>query len=208
VSVSDARDHYTREILTKLETTQTVSQRSLSRDLGIALGLTNLLLRQMVRKGLVRLRRIKRNRVAYLITPAGVTEKARLSHRYLKETISFYSDARNRIQASFGALAERHAPSRRPLRVVFWGAGELAEIGYVCLHESGLTLVGVVDDARLERRFFGHQIRPSSSLARGQLDGEIFDALVVTSLDDERTLTRELNRVDVDPERVFWVVGG
>jgi hypothetical protein len=208
VSVSDARDHYTREILTKLETTQTVSQRSLSRDLGIALGLTNLLLRQMVRKGLVRLRRIKRNRVAYLITPAGVTEKARLSHRYLKETISFYSDARNRIQASFGTLAERHAPTRRPVRVVFWGAGELAEIGYVCLHESGLTLVGVVDDARLERRFFGHPVRPSSSLARGQLDGEFFDALVVTSLDDERTLTRELNRVDVDPERVFWVVGG
>ena len=207
MSISAARDQYTREILTKLETTQSISQRSLSHELGIALGLTNLLLRQMVRKGLIRLRRVRRNRVAYLITPAGIAEKARLSHRYLKESISFYSDARQRIQASFGTLAERHARRRRPVRVVFWGAGELAEIGYVCLHESGLTLIGVVDDARIERRFFGHAIRPSSSLAGGQLDGKVFDALVVTSLDDERTLTRELNRVDVDPQRVFWVVG-
>jgi len=206
VSVSDARAHYTREILAKLETTQTVSQRSLSRELGIALGLTNLLLRQMVRKGLVRLRRIRRNRVAYLITPAGIAEKARLSHRYLEESISFYSDARRRIQASFGVLAEQHRPNGRPVRVVFWGAGEVAEIGYVCLHESGLTLVGVVDDARLEQRFFGHLVRPSSSLAGGHLDGETFDALVVTSLDEKRALTRELNRVNVDPDCVFWVV--
>jgi hypothetical protein len=207
VSISAARDQYTREILTKLETTQSISQRSLSQELGIALGLTNLLLRQMVRKGLIRLRRVRSNRVAYLITPAGIAEKARLSHRYLKESISFYSDARQRIQASFGTLADRHAPSRRPVRVVFWGAGELAEIGYVCLHETRLTLVGVVDDARIERRFVGHPIRPSSSLAGGQLDGKVFDALVVTSLDDARTLTRELNRVDVDPHRVFWVLG-
>jgi DNA-binding MarR family transcriptional regulator len=206
VSISDARDQHTRQILSRLETTHAVSQRSLSRELGIALGLTNLLMRQMVRKGLVRLRRVPRNRVAYLITPAGLAEKARLSHRYLRQSISFYSDARQRLQASFADLAKQHAPNRSAVRVVFWGAGELAEIGYVCLHDSGLTLVGVVDDERVERRFFGHAVRPSSSLSRCQLDGEPFDALVVVSLEDETKLTRQLNRVDVDPQRVFWLV--
>ena len=206
MSISDARDQHTRQILSRLETTHAVSQRSLSRELGIALGLTNLLMRQMVRKGLVRLRRVPRNRVAYLITPAGLAEKARLSHRYLRQSISFYADARQRLQASFVDLEKRHARNGSAVRVVFWGAGELAEIGYVCMHDSGLTLVGVVDDARVERRFFGHAVRPSSSLSRCQLDGQAFDALVVISLDDEPKLTRQLNRVDVDPQRVFWVV--
>jgi DNA-binding MarR family transcriptional regulator len=50
------------------------SQRSLSRDMGIALGLTNLIIRRLVHKGWVRIIRIKPNRVRYLLTPAGIAE--------------------------------------------------------------------------------------------------------------------------------------
>lgn len=200
----DARDHRTREILAKLEAGQTVSQRSLSRDLGIALGLTNLLLRQMARRGLVRLRRIKPNRVRYLITPAGVAEKARLSHKYLRESIVFYADARRRMQGAFDVLTKEHA-ERSPVRIVFWGAGELAEIGYVCLQDSSITLVGVIDNHRVGQRFFGHPVRPSSCLVGDSLDGECFDRLVVIALDDETNVVTELSRTNVDIGRVFWL---
>lgn len=198
----NARDQRTREILTKLEAGQPVSQRSLSRELGIALGLTNLLLRQMARKGLVRLRRIKPNRVRYLITPAGVAEKARLSHKYLRDSIVFYADARRRIQASFTMLTQEH--DTHPIRVVFWGAGELAEIGYVCLQESAIRLVGVIDDDRLGRRFFEHVVRSSASLTADCLDGEPFDRLVVIALDDDAKVASHLSRIPVDVRRVFW----
>jgi hypothetical protein len=42
--------------------------------MGIALGLTNLLVRRLVHKGWVRIIRIKLNRVRYLLTPAGIAE--------------------------------------------------------------------------------------------------------------------------------------
>ena len=205
VSPQNARDHRTHDILAKLEAGQPVSQRSLSRELGIALGLTNLLLRQMTRKGLVRLRRIKPNRVRYLITPAGVAEKARLSHKYLRDSIAFYSEARRRIQESFVALIQAHGDGPRPMRVVFWGAGELAEIGYICLQENAFTLVAVIDDARAGARFFGHSVQPSSSLVGNRVDGEAFDTLVVISLEDESLVTRELSRISADLQRVFWI---
>ncbi len=204
MSALHSRDDRTREILAKLEAGHAVSQRSLSRELGIALGLTNLLLRQMARQGLVQLSRIRRNRVLYLITPAGVAEKARLSHKYFRDSISFYVDARRRIQASLSLLVEE-AGAAADLRVVFWGAGELAEIGYVCLQESTITLVGVVDDERVGRQFFGHRVHPSSMLRGDCLDGTHFDRLVVIALDDDAKVACDLSRSDVDIQRIFWI---
>jgi hypothetical protein len=204
VSVLHSRDDRTREILAKLEAGHAVSQRSLSRELGIALGLTNLLLRQMARQGLVQLSRIRRNRVLYLITPAGVAEKARLSHKYFRDSISFYVDARRRIQTSLSLLIEE-AGVGTGLRVVFWGAGELAEIGYVCLQESTITLVGVVDDDRVGRRFFGHSVQPSSLLDGECLDGKPFDRLIVIALEEDAKVACDLSRSNVDVRRVFWI---
>src|SRR5260221_6116188 len=59
VSVSDGhgvspgidRNDYARRILSEVEAGRGVSQRSLARSAGIALGLTNLVLRNLVRKG-------------------------------------------------------------------------------------------------------------------------------------------------------------
>ena len=69
-----SHDQFTHRILTEIEADNRLSHRSLSRDLGIALGLTNLLIRRLVRKGWVRIIRIKPNRVRYLLTPAGMVE--------------------------------------------------------------------------------------------------------------------------------------
>ena len=67
-------EHHSRRILDAFESDQGVSQRSLARQLGIALGPTNLLIKCLVRKGWVRVVHIKPNRVRYLVTPAGIAE--------------------------------------------------------------------------------------------------------------------------------------
>jgi DNA-binding MarR family transcriptional regulator len=61
------------------ESDNRVSQRSLAKVLGIAIGLTSLIVKRLVRKGWVRVIHIKPNRVRYLITPAGIAEKTRMS---------------------------------------------------------------------------------------------------------------------------------
>lgn len=204
MSPPSRRQLHTREILERLEADESVSQRSLSRDLGIALGLTNLLLRQMARKGWVRLRRLKANRVRYLITPSGVAEKARLSSDYLRESIRFYSDARNRLRTLFAPLTAEATGASAPLRVVFWGAGEVAEIAFVCLQDSGVVLVGVIDDHRVGRRFFGHEVKPSQSVTGCDLAGEAFDRLIVFAVDPS-SADAHLERVGIDQERVLFV---
>lgn len=195
------RELHTREILGRLEQGDPVSQRSLSRDLGIALGLTNLLLRQMAKKGWVRLRRVKKNRVRYLITPAGIAEKSRLSANYLRYSIRFYAEARNRIQSSFAALVANHEASTH-LRVVFWGAAEIAEVAYVCLQDSCVVLVGVVDDECIGRRFFGHEVRSSRSVQGERLDGQPFDKVIVFPITDTTAVRNQLLEAGVPLQRV------
>jgi hypothetical protein len=182
-----------------------VSQRSLARELGIALGLSNLLIRRMIRKGWIRLVRIHPNRVRYLITPAGIAEKARMSQAYFAGSLKFYIETRDRIRENFAVLsAECAAACEHEKRIVFFGAGEVAEIGYVCLQDSDLSLVAVVDEGRM-KPFFGLPVRSPNRLNGMTINGNPYDRVVVMSLDDTDGIRSKLQSLGVPPNRVFWL---
>ena len=199
-------DAHIRRILDHLDAGQPVSQRSLSGDLGIALGLTNLLVRRMMRQGWVRLVRVPPNRYRYFLTPAGLAQKARLSRAYLAHNVRFYAEARDRIRQTFDTISANwdHIAGHSPRHVVFFGGGEIAEIGYVCLHDTDLRLTGVVDDQRT-RPFFGVPVHPESALARTTLAGEPFGVLVVMSFGDGATVHALLESRHVPEERIMWL---
>jgi len=197
----NAHDHYEHEILTAIGGGRSVSQRSLAQSLGIALGLTNLLVRRLVRKGWVRVTRIRPNRVRYFLTPAGAAEKARLSRLYLQDAIRFYATARDRISES---LANAGGPSTK---IVFYGTGEIAEIAYVCLQATTLTLVGVVNAAGEPNgsRFFGMPVHSCDDVRDGTLGDIPFDRLIVTSFTNQEAARERLDALGVAPERVHWL---
>ena len=188
------------------ELDHSVSQRSLARDLGIALGLTNLLVRRLVRIGWVRAVHVKPNRVRYLLTPAGLAEKSRMSRAYFESSVQFYRQTRDRIQQQFCELSAGwpNAAPGVPKRIVFYGAGEVAEIGYICLVETDLQLVGVVDVART-KPFVGLRVSSPEHLDGLALDGQPFDRLVVMSFGNTDALRAEVLDRRVPLDRVFWL---
>ena len=80
------------------------TQRSLSSELGIALGLTNAYLKRAVDKGLVKIKHVPRNRYLYYLTPKGFSEKARLTAEYFRGSLNFYRKARNECNQIFFSL--------------------------------------------------------------------------------------------------------
>jgi len=208
---SATHDQYTHKILAELESGNRVSQRSLSRDLGIALGLTNLLIRRLVHKGWVRVVRVRPNRVRYLLTPAGLTEKARMSQQALQNSVRFYAEARDRIRERFARLsAEWPDGAGTPessrdgeKRIVFFGAGEVAEIGYVCLQGNDLRLVGVVDDHAT--RFFDVPVHTRRALRPGWIDRRPFGRLVIMSFEETERIKAQLAKAGFGSEDVFWL---
>lgn len=72
------------ELLELINKDCTYTQRQLSEQTGLSLGSVNILLKKLVREGLVKLQRIPANRVAYMLTPEGAREKVRKTLFYLK----------------------------------------------------------------------------------------------------------------------------
>lgn len=82
-------DETTRYRLLKLlESNPRLSQRQLAQELGISLGKVNFCLTALIEKGLLKANNFRnsQNKLAYmyLLTPAGVEEKARITVQYLK----------------------------------------------------------------------------------------------------------------------------
>lgn len=203
-----AEEHDARErlILDRLEAHAPVTQRTLSSDMGIALGLTNLLIHRLVKKGWVRVKRVSPRHIRYLITPAGVSAKARLTRQYFLDSLKFYRDSRVRMGELLAAVAvELNEGAASPCTdVVFYGVGEVAEVAYVCLQETPLHLVGVVDP-EAARPFFHIPVHPPSHLAGTTLAGRSFSRLIVMPLQDEEHVRAALTAAQVPADNVFWL---
>jgi len=154
---------------------------------------------------------VKPNRVRYLITPAGLTEKARMSRDYLAQTIRFYADARARIAERLDTLSNNWSP--RPghsgeihKRIAFFGADEIAEIGYVCLQETDLSLVAVIDDRRT-KPFFGIRVHASADLRDNPAVLEAFERIVVLGFESNvrAAAGEQLRDLGVREDRIFWL---
>ena len=90
------------EVLRRLHQTPQVSQRALAKDLGVGLGTTNFCFQALVEKGLVKMQNFSQSknklRYAYLLTPAGVAEKSKLTADFLKRKVAEYEALQAEIE--------------------------------------------------------------------------------------------------------------
>jgi DNA-binding MarR family transcriptional regulator len=192
-----------RQILDIIDGPRPLTQRRLASDLGIALGLTNLLLRRLVKKGWIRVKHVSPRRIRYLITPAGMAAKARLTREYFVESLHFYRESRNRMRERLAAMSV-DLPDAVGQRVVFYGMGPDAEVAYVCLQETPVELFGVVD-SDATGRFFHLPVLSPTDLAGQSLCGEPFTRLIVMPLQDHQRVRAQLEAQQVPMESVFWL---
>jgi DNA-binding MarR family transcriptional regulator len=140
-------------ILEKLENNGHLTQRDLSKEVGIALGLVNHLLKKMVRKGWIKIKNVDAKKIRYLITPEGAMEKSSLLYKRVESTIHFYLDAKRVIKEKVEYLKGDGVKS-----VSIYGINHISEVLYIVLKELGLELGYVVDDNKKGEEWFGYKI--------------------------------------------------
>jgi EPS-associated MarR family transcriptional regulator len=90
------------EVLRRLHQTPQVSQRALAKDLGVGLGTINFCFQALVEKGLVKMQNFSQSknklRYAYLLTPAGVAEKSKLTAEFLRRKVAEYETLQAEIE--------------------------------------------------------------------------------------------------------------
>jgi DNA-binding MarR family transcriptional regulator len=167
----DTKAAVTLGMLNAIERDASITQRHLSGELGIALGMANAYLKRCVRKGLVKVRQAPLKRYAYYLTPSGFAEKSRLTIEYFKSSFEFFRDARRQCTALFEESARRGHT-----RVALVGASELAEAAILSAAETGVTIVAVIDAG-----YRGQQLAGVPVVAHVGSAGNL-DALLVTDM--------------------------
>ena len=105
-------------LLRALESNPEISQRALASELGISLGKTNYCLRALIEKGWVKAgnfsRSQKKHRYLYQLTPSGLTEKARISKRFLKRKLAEHQALTREIEQIRQELTETQHSEAEP----------------------------------------------------------------------------------------------
>ena len=173
----ETQDIRTLKILERVQDENSPSQRHLARELNISLGLVNSFIKRLALKGYVKATTIPSKRIKYILTPKGMTEKSRLTYKYIQYSYHFYRSSRQKFRRLFADME-----SQGVRRIVFFGASDLAEIAFLSLQETSIDLVAVVDDCNLGKKVLGREVIDSRRLANFS-----FDRIVVTD-DAQRDL--------------------
>ena len=159
-------------LLNAVEGDSTVTQRLVSKELGIALGLANTYLKRCIKKGLIKVNQAPANRFAYYLTPKGFAEKSRLTAEYLSISFNFFREMRNQCKDIYQTCEQQNLR-----RIIFCGCSDLTEIAVLCAKEYPVELVGIVDPKYSDTRFSDLAV-----FTELQSIGA-FDAVIITDLE-------------------------
>jgi DNA-binding MarR family transcriptional regulator len=192
-SPSPGTEHYrSLQILDELSNNDSLTQRDLSSRLGIALGLVNSYIKNLIAKGYITVKAIPSKRYAYYLTPKGFAEKTKLTYDLLQDYTRIYREARKNLKTLFKEMQDDGIK-----KVVFAGADETGEIAYITLQETRIELVGVIDSDMDGKNFFGRPIQPVHAVQDMR-----YDTIVVTSYLKRKELFKKLIDVGVDKESI------
>ena len=173
-------------VLDAIARDQHITQRHLAAQLGIALGLTNIYLKRLIRKGYIKCVNVQANRLLYLLTPQGITEKSRLTYEFMDYSLHLYREVRQHLSEVLRPCGDGGAQ-----RIAVYGTGEAAELAYLSLKEQGLEPVAIFA-AEAGGTFLGMQI-----LGLDDCAAVPFDRLIVATLDKPDSLVKQLTRAGI-----------
>src|SRR5690606_9195869 len=95
-------DEYRYKVLKLLAENPHMSQRELARELGISMGKVNYCIQALIEKGMVKVGNFKNSQnkqaYAYLLTPKGIEDRAKVTARFLNRKLAEYEALQAEIE--------------------------------------------------------------------------------------------------------------
>ncbi len=180
------------EILAELARSERVTQRGLAARLGIALGLTNLYLKRLARKGHIKITSIPPRRVRYLLTPKGMAQKTRLTYEYMDYSRQLYRETRMALRQKLLPLVQHGR-----VQVALYGTEEAAELAFLTLRELGLEVKTVFSEDGAGTAFLGLPVHPL-----GELTPDRAKLVIVASFTPVPHIVARLRARGLAPEQI------
>jgi DNA-binding MarR family transcriptional regulator len=122
-------------LLNSIEQDPDISQATLADTLGVAVGTINWHLKRMVAKGYVKVKRMQRKKLRYILTAEGIALRANLTVKYIENSFSLYNLIRQRTRT---VLDDLRSFGMDTVRIE--GEGEVAEVCNLTCLEQGIQV--------------------------------------------------------------------
>jgi DNA-binding MarR family transcriptional regulator len=123
-------------ILEQIEENPDANQATIASQMDVAVGTINWHLKRLIAKGYVKVKRLNRKKLRYIITPEGIALRARLTVNYISNQFHLFRLVRERT-----AQALQEIKASGYLEVQIQGQGDVADVCKLVCMEHGFRVV-------------------------------------------------------------------
>ena len=156
---SKSEEYRDLALLQEIEADPDVSQAMLAEELGVAIGTINWHIKRLVEKGFVKVKRARRRKLRYIITPEGIALRARLTVDYIQQSFKLFRHVRERVT---GLLQKLETMDIHAVRLN--GTGDVADVCRLTCMEQHFTITDnpdapalVVDGLKVRLELNSHE---------------------------------------------------
>jgi len=95
-------------IMSEIVGNEKITQRELSKKLGVSVSTVNVLINKMIREGLIKMTQVSHKQVLYMLTPVGMMEKAKKTVSYLKIHYRIIYQTKEKLKLILEGLSQEY----------------------------------------------------------------------------------------------------
>ena len=137
-----------------------VNQSTLAESLNVAVGTVNWHIKRLVSKGYIKAKRAQRKKLRYIITPEGISLRAKLTVQYIENQMRLYRETRQNVK---DLLAEIRDDGFSQVKIT--GKSEIADVCQLTCLEQGFEVVDRDDIPILEVKGYSVVLKKTSKRA-------------------------------------------
>ena len=140
-------------LLNKIQNDENITQRSISKELDIALGIANTLVKKFVKKGFLKLKQAPMKRYFYYLTPKGLLEKTKLTKQFVESSLQFYNSSRMEYENLLKKIK-----TKKVKYLILAGTCELSEIAILAARNISIDVNYVYSKTYNKKKFSGVKV--------------------------------------------------
>ena len=185
-------------ILDLIEKDANITQREISKTIGVAVSMVNQYLGEYEKEKLVKPIKHSTKHVEYLITKNGIERKKVLNIGYLKSAQSMYNSAKDNISTFLNQIVEKGHKN-----ILLYGAGEVAEILLQTIlidNNNSINVLAVIDDEKSKQ---GSKIVKTTIITPNDMSKYEFDGILISSYTNQKLILDKLQELGYQEDSIL-----
>lgn len=185
-------------ILDMIEKNPHITQREMSKAIGVAVSMINFYLDEYENDKLIERKKYSTKTVEYFVTPKGIERRKVLNIWYLKSSHNIYLSAKDNIISFLNQVIEKGFKN-----ILLYGAGEVAEIMLQVINADNalpLKISAVIDDSPSKK---GKVIVNIPIIELKNINQYAHDGILVSSYTHHDVINQSLYSINYPTEKII-----